>query len=235
MKNEVIFAPSLMCIDFMNAYDDVKVLEKHFGMLHADIMDGHFAPNITLSPGFVESVKKITKLPVDAHLMVEHPNDYIDTLAKAGADYITVHAETIIPNAFRTINRIKESGAKPGVALCPATPLEVIDSYIDMIDLLLIMTVDIGYAGQRFIPQMMKKIEHADRLRTENGYNFLIQVDGCIGKDVYKKLFDNGVNVYVMGTAGLFEEGMSLDAASEKMQKEFFLETGVCQRDSNSK
>lgn len=227
MKNQVIFAPSLMCMDLMHAAGDIAVLDRYCGMLHADIMDGHFAPNLMLSPGFIKSAKQASALPVDAHLMVERPGDYIEPLAAAGVDYITVHAETITNNAFRTIHRIKDTGAKVGIALCPATPLETISAYADLIDLLLIMTVDIGYAGQAFIPQMIEKIRQADRLRAEKGYSYLIQVDGCVGRPVYKQLYECGVNVYVMGTAGLFKQGVPLETACKNMITEFYEETGV--------
>lgn len=227
MNRKIILSPSLMCMDLMNMAHQIQVLEDYSGMFHADVMDGHFAPNLTLSPDFVKAVKGVTQLPVDAHLMVERPNDFIDAFITAGADYITVHAETIQNDAFRTLTRIKVAGKKVGVAICPATPLSTIAHYAGLIDLLLIMTVDVGYAGQVFINPMLEKLAEANELRKSEKYNFLIQVDGSIGKPVYRQLYDSGADVYVMGTSGLFKKGVPLKNACEFMAKDFLDEIGV--------
>lgn len=158
--------------------------------------------------------------------MVTSPGDYIDELADCGADYITVHAETVQTEAFRVLGRIKAAGARPGAAICPATPLEAILPYLELLDLVVVMTVDIGYAGQKFIPQMMGKIRELDRIRREQNMDFLIETDGAIGKERYRQLHAAGVNAYVMGTSGLFQPGMDIESAAANMVREFAKATG---------
>ena len=222
-----IFAASIMCMDFLNVERDMRVINEHCDMYHADMMDGHFCKNITLSPDFVASIRKATDLPIDVHMMVEHPNDFIDMVAAAGADYISVHAETINADAFRTITRIKNLGKKVGIVLNPATPLEYIRYYIDKIDMLTIMTVDVGFGGQPFIREVVEKIAEAKRLRDENGYNFIIQIDGSCNPNTYAELSAAGGEAFVMGTTGLFRKGMDLAESAKLMRKEFAEITGV--------
>ena len=223
---KTMFAPSLMCMDICDTLHQLEVFERYCHMLHVDIMDGHFAKNVTLSPGFIRNIRKHTKLPIEAHLMVTSPGDYIDELADCGADFITVHAETVQTEAFRVLGRIKAAGARPGAAICPATPLEAILPYLELLDLVVVMTVDIGYAGQKFIPQMMGKIRELDRIRREQNMDFLIETDGAIGKERYRQLHAAGVNAYVMGTSGLFQPGMDIESAAANMVREFAKATG---------
>lgn len=152
-----LFSPSLMCMDLTKFNEQITILNSRADMYHVDIMDGHFVKNITLSPFFISQLRTVTALPIDAHLMVEKPEDFIDMTAEAGADYISVHAETINRAAFRLIHKIKDHGAKVGIVLNPATPLEWISPYVHLIDKLTIMTVDPGFAGQPFIAEMTKK------------------------------------------------------------------------------
>lgn len=222
-----IFSPSLMCLDFLQVRDQIEILNKHCDMLHADIMDGHFAKNITFSVDFIAAIKSVAKLPIEAHLMVTTPNNYIDALAEVGVDIISLHAETIQNESYRIIRKIKDLGCKVGVVLCPATPLEEIKWYIDQVDFLTIMTVEVGYAGQKFIPRMVDKIAEARNLIVKNDYSYIIQCDGAIGKETYKPLYDAGARAFVLGTSGLFKPEIELNEACRIMKKEFSKETGV--------
>ena len=225
MTKDIWFAPSLMCMDIGDTRRQIEVFERYCHILHADIMDGHFAKNITLGPDLIHQIKAMTSLPIEAHLMVEHPEEFIDIIADAGADYISLHAETIRNNSFSTIRRIQSIGCKVGVVVCPATPLIDIDAYLDQIDLLTIMTVEVGYAGQRFIPQMLRKIEHARDLREKNGYKYMIQVDGAVGPNTYKEMYEAGARAFVMGSSGLFKPDVeNIETACIQMREEFLAE-----------
>lgn len=223
---EIKFSPSLMCMDFLNIKEQIEVLNNRADMLHVDIMDGHFVKNITLSPDFVRSIKKVAKIPMDCHLMVTNPEDYIDTLAEAGADYICPHAETLDNQAFRVINEIKARDCKVGIVLSPATPLDKIKHYIHLIDKLTILTVDPGYAGQPFIEEMLEKIECAKKLKEEKGYKYLIEIDGSCNKKTFKKLINAGAEVLIVGSSGLFGKDKDLNKAWEIMIEEFQSEIG---------
>ncbi len=223
----VLFSPSLMCMDLLNMREEFEVLNQHCQMYHVDIMDGHFAKNLTLSPDFVRTIKRVTKLPIETHLMVEHPSQFIDRFIDAGADIITFHAETVATDAFRLLSRIRKGGCKTGVCLCPATPISAVEAYLDEIDFLTVMTVDIGYAGQTFIPQMFKKIKALDALRKQNNLSFVMQVDGAVGFDVYQELYESGVRAFVMGSSGLYKKGLDISTACAQMKQEFFKATGV--------
>lgn len=215
------FSPSLMCMDIMQIENQIKVMNQRADFYHVDIMDGHYVKNITLSPMFVEQIKKYTKIPIDVHLMVEEPNEFIDMLAKAGADYISPHAEVINKDAFRTIAKIKGCGCKAGIVLNPATPLSYITEYIGLIDKVTILTVDPGFAGQKFIDGMQDKIAQAKKLREENGYNYLIEVDGSCNEGTFKKLAKAGTDVFIVGSSGLFNLDVDLEKAWNKMMKIF--------------
>lgn len=215
MKN--YFAPSLMCMNLMKLKEQLQVMNTRADFYHVDIMDGHYVKNITLSPMFIEQIRPHTKVPIDAHLMVEQPEEMIEVLAKAGADYISPHAETINKDAFRTIGKIKELGCKMGIVLNPATPLSYIAEYLDQIDKLTLLTVDPGFAGQRFIEGMLKKISEAKRMREENGYHYLIEVDGSCNQGTFRKLAAAGTDVYIVGTSGLFNLDEDLAKAWDKM------------------
>ena len=216
-----LFSASLMCTDFLHITEELDILNEGCDMFHVDIMDGHFCRNITLSPSIIKSLRPAMKLPVDAHLMVTEPGDYLEALAAAGTDIISVHAETINVNAFRTIRRIRELGCKVGVVLNPASPIDWIDQYAEEIDLLTIMTVDVGYAGQPFIPKMLKKIEQARALREERNLRYLIQIDGACGPKTYGVLNAAGADAYVMGSSGLYRKGMTLAESCRRMREDF--------------
>lgn len=215
------FSVSLMCMDLLKLKEQLEILNERADMLHVDIMDGHYVKNITLSPMFVEAISKVTKIPIDVHLMTEYPSDYIEELAKAGATYICPHAETINKDAFRVINMIKNNGAKVGIVINPATPLDYIKHYIHLIDKLTIMTVDPGFAGQPFIPEMLEKIKEAKEYKEKNGLNFLIEIDGSANQKTFKRLYEAGAEVFIVGSSGLFSLDEDLNLAYDKMEEIF--------------
>lgn len=222
-----VFAPSLMCMDITNTQSELAAMNEHCDLYHVDIMDGHFVKNITLSAGFVRAIRDLAKLPIETHLMVENPAQFIEEMATAGADCITVHAETIQQNAFRILDQIKSLGCKRGVCLCPATPLASIEAYLDEIERVTVMTVDPGYAGSKFIPQMIDKVARLEQIRTERGLGFHIQCDGAIGAATYGPLYRAGASVFVMGSAGLFFGEGDLASKCKRMKREFAQATGV--------
>ena len=211
------FSPSLMCMDLTKFKEQVDILNERADYYHVDIMDGHFVKNITLSPFFVEQLNKISKLPIDVHLMTEFRGDYIDELAKVGATYISPHAETINKDAFRIINRIKSLGCKVGIVLNPATPVDWLEYYIHLIDKITVMTVDPGFAGQPFIPEMIEKIKKLKTLKEKNGYSYLIEIDGSCNERTFKRLTAAGAEILIVGSSGLFNLDEDLIAAWDKM------------------
>lgn len=214
---KVKFSPSLMCMDLTKFKEQVDILNERADFYHVDIMDGHFVKNITLSPFFVEQLNKISKLPIDVHLMTEFPGDYIDELGKVGATYISLHAETVNKDVFRIINRIKNIGCKVGIVLNPATPVEWIKYYIHLVDKITVMTVDPGFAGQPFIPEMLEKIKELKTLKEKNGYSYMIEVDGSCNEKTFRKLVKAGAEVLIVGSSGLFNLDESLTTAWNKM------------------
>ena len=216
---KMMFSPSLMCMDLLSMKEQVEILNERADFYHVDIMDGHFVKNITLSPFFVSNLKRISKLPIDVHLMTEYPDDYIEELAKSGADYICPHAETINKDAFRIINKIKGFGCKAGIVLNPATPIEWIKYYIHLLDKITVMTVDPGFAGQPFIPEMLDKIKELKDLKEKNGYNYLIEVDGSCNERTFDILTEAGAEVLIVGSSGLFNLDSDLPKAWDKMME----------------
>ena len=225
MKPE--FSVSLMCMDYLRIREQIEILNSRADYYHMDIMDGHYCKNITLSPDFISAIKKVSTIPMEAHLMTEYPNDFIDMVHKAGAEIISVHAETINTDAFRVINKIKSLGVKAGIVLNPATPLEYIKHYISRLDLITIMTVDVGYAGQAFIEEMLDKIALCKKLKEENRYSYTIQIDGSCNIKTYKKLCDAGSERFVVGTSGLFGLDPSLEKAYDMLRRDFSSATGI--------
>lgn len=212
-----ILAPSILSSDFSNLYQQIRLVEMSGAdWIHCDVMDGHFVPNLTFGPILVEAANKSTELPLDVHLMIENPDNFLEEFYKAGSNYITVHQETC-PHLNRTVSKIKELGAKAGVALNPSTPLSTIEDIATEIDLLLIMSVNPGFGGQSFINNSLKKIENAVKLREKTNSSFLIEVDGGINKDTAKKVFDAGCDVFVAGSS-IFKED-NIAAAVVELKK----------------
>ncbi|MCM1545058.1 MAG: D-allulose 6-phosphate 3-epimerase [Ruminococcus sp.] len=217
------FSPSLICMDLLEIKKQTEILNELCDFYHVDITDGHFVKNITLSPGFVSEFSQIALKPIDCHLMVEHPCDYIEPLAKAGAAFICPHAESMQNDAFRIIDKIRSFGCKPGVVLSPSTPLGFVRHYLSRIDKLTIMTADPGFAGQPFIPEMLEKISQARDIKEKYGYKYFIEAEGSCNEKTYKQLCHSGAEVFVVGTSGLFSKDRDLKKAWKIMQDEFYL------------
>lgn len=196
----VRIAPSLLAADWSRFGADAAACA-HAGAdwLHFDVMDGHFVPNLTFGADLVRALRPALSLPFDVHLMVERPYDYVETFAAAGADHLTVHAEAT-PHLQRTLAAIRAVGCKAGVALNPATPLECLAYVLDDVDLVLVMTVNPGFGGQKFLPAAGDKVEDLALLREREGAKFLISVDGGVDERTTPSLVQNGANVLVAGT-----------------------------------
>lgn len=202
----VKIAPSILSADFAKLGQEIKDVEAGGAdYIHVDVMDGHFVPNITIGPLIVKAIRPVTDLPLDVHLMIENPDQYIAEFAHAGADIITVHQETCT-HLHRTIHLIKEYGVKAGVVLNPATPAETIKEVLSYVDMVLLMTVNPGFGGQKFIHEVLPKISYLDQVRRAEGYQFEIEIDGGVNKDTAKLCTDLGADVLVAGSAVFNQE-----------------------------
>jgi ribulose-phosphate 3-epimerase len=196
-----ILAPSIIASDFTHLADEITASESAGAdWLHVDVMDGHFVPSITVGPLFVEACKRITKLPLDAHLMVSNPDQQLEAFAKAGVNNITVHVETC-PNLLQTIEKIKSLGCTAGVTLNPLTPASALDAALPLVDLVLVMSVKPGYSGQTFMPEMISKVEEVrNKLNALRSHAYL-EVDGGITVETLPLMYKAGANVFVTGTS----------------------------------
>lgn len=196
-----IIAPSILSADFCRLGEEIKAIEKaNADWVHIDVMDGHFVPNITIGPLIVASIREITALPLDVHLMIQDPDKYIEKFAKAGADIITVHAETC-PHLHRSVQLIKDQDCKAGVSLNPATSLAALDHILPEVDMVLIMTVNPGFGGQKFIPSMLPKIKHLREKIREQNLEIDIEIDGGVNLDTISRIAQAGGNIFVAGNA----------------------------------
>ncbi|HHY74583.1 MAG TPA: ribulose-phosphate 3-epimerase [Bacillus bacterium] len=194
-------APSILSADFAKLGDEIKDVENGGAdYIHVDVMDGHFVPNITIGPLIVNAIRPITSLPLDVHLMIENPDLYIPEFAKAGADLITVHVEAC-KHLHRTLHLIKDNGVKAGVVLNPATPVNMIEHILDDIDIVLFMTVNPGFGGQKFIHPVLPKIKTAADMIKDRGLDIEIEVDGGVNPETAKLCIEAGANVLVAGSA----------------------------------
>lgn len=193
---ETIISPSILSADFANLKDDIKRVEPYVPWLHIDIMDGHFVPNISIGVPVVKSIRKITNLFLDTHLMIENPIKYIDAFADAGSDLITFHYEATLNETIKTIEKIKSRGLKVGLSIKPKTSVDEIKKYIDIVDMILIMTVEPGFGGQKFMEDCAKKITEIKNINK----NVLIQIDGGINDKTAKICNDLGANSLVAGS-----------------------------------
>ena len=201
-KNSIQIAPSLLAADFSRLGDEIAALEKaKVDVLHLDIMDGHFVPNITFGFPVIESIRKLTKLPLDAHLMIENADRYLEEFKRVGCDWISVHVEAS-PHLHRTISRIKELGMKAGVAINPGTSLSSLSGILDFTDFILIMSVNPGFGGQKFISNSFDRVRELRKMLGNRKVQ--IQIDGGINKDNIHEAVTAGCDILVMGT-GLFK------------------------------
>jgi ribulose-phosphate 3-epimerase len=198
----VKIAPSILSADFARLGEEIRDVERGGAdWIHVDVMDGHFVPNITIGPLIVEAIRPVTKLPLDVHLMIEEPDRYIPQFAKSGADWITVHQEAC-RHLHRTLYLIKEQGVKAGVVLNPATPLVTIESVLEDLDMVLLMTVNPGFGGQKFIHSVVPKIKELRRMLDERGLNHVeIEVDGGVNAQTARLCEEAGATVLVAGSA----------------------------------
>ena len=199
-----LIAPSILSADFTALGEEVKAVEAAGAdWIHADVMDGHFVPNITFGPLVVDAVKKVTSLPIDVHLMIENPDDYIPAFAKAGAEWISVQIETSV-HLNRSIQLIRECGARPGVVLNPSTPIQSLEWIIADVDYVLIMSVNPGFGGQAFIRSSLDKIKALRQMINSKGLNTPIQVDGGVNEKTIQDIAGAGADIFVAGSA-IFE------------------------------
>ena len=202
----VELAPSILSADFAHLADAVQAAERGGGtLIHVDVMDGHFVPNITLGPPVVQSLRKVTRLPLDCHLMIENPDLLIPAFAEAGADWISVHYEAC-PHLHRTLQWIDQHKMKPGVVINPATRVDLLIDILPMVHHVLVMSVNPGFGGQKFLPMALAKLRRLRELRTEMKLDFRIEVDGGVAQDTIAQVVEAGAELLVAGSA-VFSNG----------------------------
>ena len=204
MERKLMIAPSMGCCDLFDMERQVSIIDEKSDFLHMDIKDGVYVPST----------------PMDAHLMIKHPQQYLETFAQAGAAYITPHTDCIEGDAFVTINKIKELGCKAGIALNPSVPLETIEYYLPLLDKVTIMIVDAGISGQKVIEQTYDKIRKLVKIREEKGLDFLIEADGSMNRDVYRPLYEAGADMVVLGPPALWNKADDFEEAWAIMENE---------------
>ncbi len=209
---------SILASDFAHLADEIATAERGGGtIVHVDVMDGHFVPNITFGPPVVKAIRPLTRLPLDCHLMIENPDAFIEDFAKAGADMICVHQE-VCRHLHRTLQLIESHGVKPAVVINPATPVEMLIEVLPMLHHVLVMSVNPGFGGQKFLPLALDKIAHLAELREDLGLNFRIEVDGGVAHDTVAQVVEAGADMLVAGSA-IFSPGNPVQ--TEKNAREF--------------
>lgn len=210
-------SPSILSADFSRLADEIRAAEDAGAhMLHIDVMDGRFVPNITIGPAVVESLRKVTKLPLDVHLMIAEPDRYLPDFISAGSDILTVHIEAAT-HLHRSVQSIKEKGVRAGVSLNPASPVALLEDIIDDLDMVLIMSVNPGFGGQDFIPHALVKIRQLRKLIDDRGLSAEIEVDGGVKPENVREVADAGASILVMGSA-FFKSG-DYRATMEKIRR----------------
>lgn len=205
-------------MDISKFEEQINCLNQTVDYYHIDIMDGHYVSNMTLSPWFIEQLKNHTKIPLDVHLMVTNPIAYVEQLLDLGVEVISIHAEFLNGHAFRLSQTIKQHGKKMRVVLNPETPLNLITDYLHLIDIVTVMTVDPGFAGQSFISESLDKVRKLKDYRKENNLIFEIQIDGSCNKNTYHKMIAAGADILILGSSGLFKVDDSIEKAIAVMQ-----------------
>jgi ribulose-phosphate 3-epimerase len=201
VPHPVQVAPSLLSADFAALGDSVRrVQDAGCDVLHLDVMDGHFVPNLTFGPAVVKAVKRVSRLPLDVHLMIEAPERWLDEYADAGADWLTFHVEACRDPAA-ALERIRALGVRPGITLRPGTPFADVEPFLDRVDLVLIMTVEPGFGGQSYLTEQEAKLRRARELRAARGLDFVIEVDGGVGRDTAPRAVAAGAELLVAGSA----------------------------------
>ena len=197
----LMIAPSILSADFARLGEEIRqVVDAGADVIHIDVMDGHFVPNITIGPLVVAAVRKITPMPLDVHLMIADPDRYLEAFAEAGADWITVHVE-VCNHLHRTINKIKELGKKAGAVLNPATPLTTLDYILDDLDLVMLMSVNPGFGGQKFISSAIAKTRQLKAMIDQRGLQVGIEIDGGVSPTTISAIAEAGANIFVAGSA----------------------------------
>ena len=197
---KIQISPSILSADFSQLGKEIKKLEDAGAdMIHVDVMDGHFVPNLTIGPPVIEALKKNSSLPFDVHLMISPVHKYIESYSNAGADIITIHPEAT-DNLSDSINKIKKLKKKVGISLNPETKVEVVEKFLNQVDLILIMSVHPGFGGQKFMPEVLEKVKKLDKIRKDLKFNFDIEIDGGINFENYKLAIESGVDILVSGT-----------------------------------
>ncbi len=213
-------APSILASDFSKLGEEIRKVEKAGAdMIHVDVMDGHFVPNITIGPAVIKSLRKVTTLPFDVHLMISDPGNYIDSFAEAGADILSVHVENNT-HLHRTIEMIRQRGVGACVVLNPATPLNTLDAVLGEVDMVLLMTVDPGFGGQQYIESMTEKVRELKNMAMQRGLKLDIEVDGGIDLSNIREVTEAGANVIVAGTT-VFSAPDTAKIISSLRQKAF--------------
>ncbi|MDY2840056.1 MAG: ribulose-phosphate 3-epimerase [Treponema sp.] len=198
---KALLAPSLLSADFSNLSEVIKMIENNHGkVVHIDVMDGQFVPEITYGQPVVRSIRKLTKLPFDVHLMVEHPENQISAFIEAGADWVTFHYEATA-HAHRLIQMIHEAGKKAGVAINPGTPVSVLSEILECADIILVMTVNPGWGGQKMIPACVNKVVELNKIKAEKNYNYIVSVDGGVNNQTVQSVIDAESDVIVSGSS----------------------------------
>lgn len=210
-------APSILACDFAHLADQVdQATAGGAAVIHVDVMDGHFVPNLTVGPPVVKSLRKATRLPLDCHLMIENPDQFIGDFAEAGADWISVHQE-VCHHLNRTLHLIKSHDCRAGVVINPATPVETLSEVFDIVDYILVMSVNPGFGGQKFIPETLGKVKKLADIRSHRGYGYRIEIDGGVALDTVTEIVQAGAEILVAGNA-VFGKGDAKKNASALLE-----------------